>query len=347
MCQANRDLNKKQRKYFGIFLLLGFFALAGAYYVLFLGNTNASDGEYFYIRSNDSYEQVLQNLTVHNLIENKVTFDLVAKQANLPNKYKPGRYKIVAGMSNLELVRKLRSGKWEKVVIKLKSEMTRDSVLNYLADNLQASKSEVVKAMNGAWVQENGFTAENKWSIFLPDHYHFNWATTADKAILRFVDEYNTYWTADRIAQAKAQGLTTKEAVILASIVDGEAIFADEMPTIAGLYLNRINKGIPLGADPTIWFVVGKGERRRLLYVDLKKAHPYNTYLNAGLPPGPIFCPDKRAIEAAIAPKKHNYYYMCAKPDGSLRHAFANGLAEHNRNAAAYRRSLDRQGVRR
>ncbi|MFT4876038.1 MAG: UPF0755 protein [Bacteroidia bacterium] len=347
MCQANRDLNKKQRKYFGIFLLLGFFTLAGAYYVLFLGNTNASDGEYFYIRSDDSYEQVLQNLTVHNLIENKVTFDLVAKQVNLPNKYKPGRYKIVAGMSNLELVRKLRSGKWEKVVIKLKSEMTRDSVLNYLADNLQASKGEVVKAMNGAWVQENGFTDENKWSIFLPDHYHFNWATTADKAILRFVDEYNTYWTADRKAKAKAQGLTTKEAVILASIVDGEAIFSDEMPTIAGLYLNRINKGIPLGADPTIWFVVGKGERRRLLYVDLKKAHPYNTYLNAGLPPGPIFCPDKRAIEAAIAPKTHNYYYMCAKPDGSLRHAFANGLAEHNRNAAAYRRSLDRQGVRR
>jgi UPF0755 protein len=250
-------------------------------------------------------------------------------------------------MSNLELVRKLRSGKWEKVVIKLKSEMTRDSIIKYLANNLQANEEELLKAMNNAWVSENGFTAENKWSIFLPDHYHFNWATTADKAILRFVDEYNTYWTADRIAQAKAQGLTTKEAVILASIVDGEAIFADEMPTIAGLYLNRINKGIPLGADPTIWFVVGKGERRRLLYVDLKKAHPYNTYLNAGLPPGPIFCPDKRAIEAAIAPKKHNYYYMCAKPDGSLRHAFANGLAEHNRNAAAYRRSLDRQGVRR
>ena len=347
MCQANRDLNKKQRKYFGIFLLLGFFALAGAYYVLFLGNTNASDGEYFYIRSDDSYEQVLQNLTVHNLIENKVTFDLVAKQANLPNKYKPGRYKIAAGMSNLELVRKLRSGKWEKVVIKLKSEMTRDSIIKYLAHNLQANEEELLKAMNNAWVSENGFTAENKWSIFLPDHYHFNWATTADKAILRFVDEYNTYWTADRKAKAKAQGLTSKEAVILASIVDGEAIFADEMPTIAGLYLNRINKGIPLGADPTIWFVVGKGERRRLLYVDLKKVHPYNTYLNAGLPPGPIFCPDKRAIEAAIAPKKHNYYYMCAKPDGSLRHAFANGLAEHNRNAAAYRRSLDRQGVRR
>jgi len=250
-------------------------------------------------------------------------------------------------MSNLELVRKLRSGKWEKVIVKLKSEMTRDSVINYLAANLEASKDELAQAMNSAWVTKNGFTDENKWSIFLPDYYHFNWATPAEKAVLRFVDEYNTYWTASRKEKAKAQGLTTKEAVILASIVDGEAIFADEMPTIAGLYLNRVKKGIPLGADPTIWFVVGKGARRRLLYEDLKKVHPYNTYLNAGLPPGPIFCPDKRAIEAVIAPKEHNYYYMCAKPDGSLRHAFANGLAEHNRNAAAYRRSLDRQGVRR
>jgi len=312
-----------------------------------MGNTNSSDGEYFYIRTDDSYEQVLFNLTVNNLIENKATFDLVAKQANLPDKYKPGRYKVAAGMSNLELVRKLRSGKWEKVIVKIKSEMTRDSVISYLAANLEASKDELEQAMNSAWVTKNGFTDENKWSIFLPDYYHFNWATPAEKAVLRFVDEYNTYWTASRKEKAKAQGLTTKEAVILASIVDGEAIFADEMPTIAGLYLNRVKKGIPLGADPTIWFVVGKGARRRLLYEDLKKAHSYNTYLNAGLPPGPIFCPDKRAIEAVIAPKEHNYYYMCAKPDGSLRHAFANGLAEHNRNAAAYRRSLDKQGVRR
>ena len=91
--------------------------------------------------------------------------------------------------------------------------------------------------------------------------------------------------------------------------------------------------------------MIGKGERHRLRYADLKVPHPYNTYLNRGLPPGPIFCPDKRAIEAAINPKSHNYYYMCAKPDGSLRHAFANGLDEHNRNAAAYRKSLDKQGV--
>lgn len=315
------------------------------YYILFRGNTEATDGTYFYVKSTDTYNQVLENLTQNGIVKDMGTFTLVANQFDLPTKFKPGRYKLGKDMSNLNLVRKMRSGKWEKVIAKLKSEMTREQIIDYLAENTEAKKEELLQAMDGAWVAESGFTTENKWCIFLPDHYHLNWATPAEKTVKRFVEEYNKYWTEDKIAKAKAQGLTTKEATILASVVDGEAIFADEMPTIAGLYLNRVNRGIPLGADPTIWFVVGKGERRRLRYADLKVAHPYNTYLNSGLPPGPIFCPDKRAIEAAIAPKKHNYYYMCAKPDGSLRHAFANGLDEHNRNAAAYRRSLDQQGV--
>jgi UPF0755 protein len=332
-------------KIWGIVLIVVFFGITAGYYLLFKGNTDASDGEYFYIKSTDNYTQVLENLTYHHIIKNMESFNLVATQLDLPTKFKAGKYKLEAGMSNIELVRKIRNGGWETTVAKLKSEMTREQVINYLADNTEATKEELMDAMNGDWMAENGFTNENKWCIFLPDHYHLNWASPADKTINRFVEEYNKYWTVKRKAQAQEQGLTSKEATILASIVDGEAIYADEMPIIAGLYLNRVRTGIPLGADPTIWFVIGKGERHRLRYADLKVPHPYNTYLNRGLPPGPIFCPDKRAIEAAINPKSHNYYYMCAKPDGSLRHAFANGLAEHNRNAAAYRKSLDKQGV--
>ncbi|NNJ56581.1 MAG: endolytic transglycosylase MltG, partial [Bacteroidia bacterium] len=197
------------------------------------------------------------------------------------------------------------------------------------------------------WVQENGFTSENVWCIFLPDHYHFNWATPADKAITRFVDEYNKFWTEERKNKAKALNLTTKQACILASIVDGEAIHVSEMPTIAGLYLNRMSKGILLQADPTVLYVVGREGRRRVLNRDLKKEDPYNTYLNTGLPPGPIFLPDKRAIEASINPKKHDYIFMCAKPDGSFKHNFTASSAQHLRNAAAYRRSLNRQGIMR
>ena len=340
-------MNKTQRKVLGVFLLLGIFALAGAYFVLFKGNTSALDKDYFYIRHDDTYEQVRENLIQKKIIKNVQTFDLVAKQMNLPNTYKAGRYKIPKVLSNVSLIRKIRSGKWDKVVVKVPVEMTRGQVIDYLAANLEPTKDEITEALNGAWVKENGFTEENKWSIFLPDHYHFNWATSADKAVRRFVDEYNKFWTADRKAKAKNQNLTTKQATVLASIVDGEAIHADEMPIIAGLYLNRLKKGMLLQSDPTVLYVVGREGRRRVLNADLRRDHPYNTYKNVGLPPGPLFAPDKRAIDAVLSPAKNNYIYMCAKPDGSYRHNFTASITQHNRNAAAYRRSLDRRGVRR
>lgn len=349
------ELKKKRRtskrksgfKIFGLLFILGVLAAGAAYYVLFMSNTSQGDEDFFYIRSDDSYGDVRQHLIDHKIVLNEATFDLVAKQMNLPNTYKAGRYKIPKGLSNTQLVRMIRSGKWEKSIIKIDVEMSREEVVEYLAANLEASKKDIEQSLNGDWVSEFGFTEENKWCVFLPDHYHFNWATPADKAIKRFVDEYNRFWTSERKAKAKKQGLNTKEACILASIVDGEAIHVSEMPTIAGLYLNRIKKGILLQADPTVLYVVGREGRHRVLYKDLKAENPYNTYIHKGLPPGPIFLPDKRAIEASINPQKHNYIFMCAKPDGSFYHNFTSSARQHNRNAAAYRRSMDRRGVRR
>jgi UPF0755 protein len=340
-------LNKTQRKIIGVLLMLGLFALAGGYYVLFKGNTAAADSEYFYIRSDDTYERVRENLVAKHIIENVQTFDMVAKQMNLPNTYKAGRYNIPKGMSNVNLVRLIRSGKWEKVVVKVPVEMTRSQIVAMLSEQLQPTKKEIEEALNGEWVKQSGFTEEDKWSVFLPDHYHFNWATPADKVIARFVDEYYKFWTTERENKAKQQGLTTKQAVVLASIVDGEAIHVDEMPIIAGLYLNRLKKGQLLQSDPTVLYVVGREGRHRVLNRDLKTDHPYNTYKNIGLPPGPLFAPDKRAVDAVINPAKHNYIFMCARPDGSYRHNFTASITQHNRNAAAYRRSLDRRGVRR
>lgn len=347
----NKKIKSKKRKWpkviLGLFILVAAAGAGAAYYVAFSKNTTATSEEYFYIRSDDSYEQVREKLMAQQVVENFNTFDMVAKQMNLPNTYKSGRYKLKSDFSNAELVRLLRSGKWEKVVVKLQAEMTREQLLDYFVDNLEISRMDLDKAMEGEWVSQNGFTEENKWCIFLPDYYHFNWATPADKLVRRFVDEYNKFWTKDRQNKAKKQGLNSKEACILASIVDGEAIHVSEMPTIAGLYLNRINKGILLQADPTVLYVVGREGRRRVLNRDLKKDDPYNTYLYKGLPPGPIFFPDKRAIKACLNPQKHNYIFMCARPDGSYYHNFTASAAQHNRNAAAYRRSLDQQGVRR
>jgi UPF0755 protein len=340
-------LNKKQRKYLVAILILGILGAIGLYVMVFKGNTQASNKEYFYIYSYDEYEDVRSNLIEARIIENVSSFDLVAEKMNLPKTYKAGRYKIPEGLSNVELVRKIRSGSWEKVVIKIKPDMSRDSVLTYLSDNLEVEKSELAVALRSDIIMDNGFTSENVWCIFLPDHYHFNWATPADKVLRRFLDEYNSFWDADRLKKAKTLNLSTKEVCILASIVDGEAIHVDEMPTIAGLYLNRIRKNMLLQADPTVLYVAGREGRRRVLYRDLRTEDPYNTYLNLGLPPGPIFLPDKRAIDASLNPKQHNYIFMCAKPDGSYYHNFTASKAQHDRNANAYRRSLNAQGIRR
>ena len=340
-------MKSTSKKIISWLLIIGFVGIIAAYYVLFKSNVANANGDYFYIKTTDSYEKVRENLIYSEVIDNVATFDLVANKMNLPNTFKPGRYKISDGVSNVQLVRRIRNGKSEPVTLKLKSEISRDSVLTFLGENFECSKQDIKKILNSDWVAENGFTKENVYTIFLPDHYFVNWATPADKLLERFLKEYKKYWTAERVALATNLNLTPESATVLASIVDGEAIHVSEMPIIAGLYLNRINKGIPLQADPTILFVVGREGRRRVLYEDLKRADPYNTYLNRGLPPGPIMTPDKRAIEAVLKPSSHDYIFMCAKPDGSYKHNFTASMAEHNKNAAAYRRFMDSQGVKR
>ncbi len=345
---GNKRKSRSLRKaLLAILLIAGVLGSGIVYFILFVDNTSSTENEVFYIRTDDSYDQVRRNLVYLGIVKNPQTFDLVAEQMNLPNTYKAGKYKIKEGLSNVELIRKIRSGDWENTEVTLKIEMTRDQVVETIASSLQCEQSEITDALNGEGISVNGFTNEDKWSIFLPDKYYFNWATTGEKAVARFLSEYNKFWTANRISKTKKLGLTTKEVCILASIVDGEAIHVAEMPIIAGLYLNRLKKGILLQADPTVLYVVGREGRKRVLNKDLKSDHPYNTYRNIGLPPGPIFLPDKRAIDAVLSPANHNYIYMCAKPDESYYHNFTASISQHNRNAAAYRRSLDRQGVRR
>lgn len=340
-------LNKVLKVFVAVVSVVFFLGIVGAYFLLFKDNSNGTGHDYFYVKTTDTYADVKANLVSYNILKSTTTFDWVAKQMNLPNTFKPGRYTFKAGLSNIAMVRKLRRGGWEKVVVKLKSEMTRGEIIAHLSSQLEADSSALVTSIENAWKEDQRFTKENVWTIFLPDHYHFNWATSGQDAVNRFVLEYERFWNKQRKEKLKKIGLQSTEAVILASIVDGEAIHGSEMPTIAGLYLNRLKKGIPLQADPTILYVVGREGRRRVLYKDLKKKHPYNTYLNQGLPPGPIFAPEKQAIDAVLNAENHSYMFMCAKPDGSYYHNFAVTQQQHNRNAAAYRRSLNKQGIMR
>ena len=215
-----------------------------------------------------------------------------------------------------------------------------DECLYMCSDSLSALLND--KALCASY----GFTPTTIKAMFLPDTYEFYWTVSPHRLVERMHEYYNQFWNDERQAKASKAGLTPLEVSVLASIVEEETAMRDEMPIVAGLYINRLRRGIPLQADPTVKYAVGDFTLRRILNKHLETPSPYNTYLNTGLPPAPIRIPSKTAIEAVLNYRTHNYLYMCAKEDFSGYHNFATTLSEHNRNAARYHSALNRRGIK-
>ena len=191
-----------------------------------------------------------------------------------------------------------------------------------------------------------GFDERTILTLFLPDSYRFLWNTNEDSLLARMAREYKQFWTAERKAKARALGLSQSEVTILASIVQAEQqALPDERARIAGLYLNRLKRGMRLQSDPTVIFALQDFSIRRVLNIHLKTDSPYNTYKIAGLPPGPILIPSKQSIDAVLNAEKHNYLYMCAHEDFSGYHRFASTLAQHTVNARKFQQALNNRGV--
>jgi len=181
--------------------------------------------------------------------------------------------------------------------------------------------------------------------IFIPNTYEMWWTTTADQFTERMVAEYKTFWDANRTAKAEKLNLSIPEVVTLASIVERETNKNDEKATIAGVYINRLNKGWLLQADPTLIFALQDYSIRRVLNEHKKVDSPYNTYKYRGLPPGPIWIPGRASIDAVLNYEDHNYMFFCASADMSGYHAFARTISEHNRNARAFQKALNEKGI--
>ena len=198
-----------------------------------------------------------------------------------------------------------------------------------------------------AYVSQLGFKETTLPSLFLPNTYQMYWNTDAKGFVSRMKREYTNFWTDERVQKANEKGLTPVEVSVLASIVDEETQKADEKPLVAGLYLNRLKRGMRLQADPTLKYALGDFSIKRLLNDDMEINSPYNTYKYAGLPPGPIRIPSIVGLNAVLDAASHKYLYMCAKEDFSGYHNFAKTLSQHNQNAAKYRRELNKRGIRR
>jgi UPF0755 protein len=299
-----------------------------------------------YIPTGSSYEQVLDTIYSNLNIENRKVFDWVAKKKNYPVLIKPGRYVIENDLSYIELINLLRSGRQKPVKVTFSNIRTLNQLAGKIGKQIETDSSSIISFLSDDTNYSSfGFKKENIIALFIPNTYEMYWNTDARGLMTRMLKEYSLFWNDIRKAKAAEKGLDPKEVAILASIIDDEVVKADEKPRIAGVYLNRLKRGMPLQACPTIKFALNDFTITRVLNKYLEVDSPYNTYKHTGFPPGPIGCPSVQGLEAVLNAEKHDYIFFAAKADFSGYHNFSRTLSEHNRYAAMYQRELDKRKI--
>ena len=304
------------------------------------------DGIEIFIPHGTTYEDVKDTLRNHHLLVNETAFDLLAKRKRYPENVKPGHYVVTDRMSYNDMMNLLRSGNQVPVRVTFNNIRTLGELSVKLAGQLELDSASIIQFLqDGSNYREDGFNSATIISLFIPDTYEVYWSVSARELYDRMLTEYNNYWNESRKARAAAKGLTPIEAGILASIIDDEVNKPDEKPTIAGVYLNRLKRNMPLQACPTIKFALNDFTIRRVLNEHLTVDSPYNTYKNTGLPPGPVRCPSREGIEAVLNAEDHDYLFFVARYDFSGYHHFSTTLKEHNAYANRYQQELDRRKI--
>lgn len=294
------------------------------------------------IPSNSTFKTVSDKLFEDRVINDVLSFSFVAKVLDYQEAVKPGLYVIKPKMTNLQLVRQLRSGNQSPIRITFNNVRTKEDLAEKITTNLEIDQSQFLALLqDSVFIRKYDFNEETVMSMFIPNTYEVWWNTGAEALFDRMYKEYQSFWTENRKQKAAELGLSQKEVSTLASIVQAESQKSDERPKIAGVYLNRLKLGMPLQADPTLVFALGDFSLKRVLNIHKETDSPYNTYKYAGLPPGPINLPDINSLDAVLNSENHNFLYFCAKEDFSGYHSFATNLAQHNANARRYQAALN------
>lgn len=310
----------------------------------FYGNAVTEERD-LYVSGRAEYAQMVDSLLPR--IRHHLAFGAYARRIDLERTFKPGHYVLRPGMSVIEVARMLKLGTQTPVRVTINNVRIPAQLAQKLARQIDADSAAVMQALTSkALAAEVGFDSVTLFSMFVPDSYEFYWTVTPEEFVKRMKREYDRFWTPERDAKRKRSGLSRLEVMTLASIVYEETRKTDEMPRIAGVYVNRLRKGIPLQADPTVKYAMQDFGLRRILYKHLKYPSPYNTYINKGLPPSPICMPGKNAIDAVLDFEKHDYIFFCARPTFDGYHNFARTLREHNANARAYSAELNRRKIK-
>lgn len=331
-----------------IFFSIAFLITAAYSYKLYtyIFNENVKGSPVIILPEGTTFSQVIDTLKANDALINYKAFGWVSKKKEYPDNIKPGRYHLTAEMNTNEIVNLLRAGIQEPLDVTFNNVRFKEDLAGKVSRYIQADSLSLVNLFtNNEKIEELGFTPETFNAMFIPNTYEFYWTTTAEEFADRIKKEYEKFWNEGRREKADKMGLTPVEVSTLASIVREETNKRDELARVAGVYINRLTRGIPLQADPTVKFAAGNPAINRVLNSHLKIDSPYNTYMYTGLPPGPINFPDIEAIDAVLNFEDHDYLYMCAREDFSGYHNFASTLSEHNQNAARYRAALDKEKI--
>lgn len=317
------------------------------FYQKIFGETITKDGAIFI---GSKYHLMDVKKMLHEYTNKPQNFFYVAEKKKF-SKPKAGKYILKKGMSMNDVVNLLRSGNQTPMKVSFNNQHTLEKLAGRIAQQIEADSTALIHAFtDSTFLAKNNFNKRSVLGMYIPNSYQLYWNTSAEKFRNRMLREYNKFWTQNRIAKAKNLGLSKDEVITLASIVQKETSKKSERPMVAGLYLNRLRKGWPLQADPTVIYTIKeqKGQDyvvKRVLTADLEIKSPYNTYLNRGLPPTLIAMPDISSIDAVLNPAKHNYMYMTASITNLGFHEFTSSLSQHNRNAAKYHRWLNKQRI--
>ncbi len=313
-----------------------------AYQIFYTPNVLVDrDDRLFIINSGATFRKVQEDLGRGNFVNDMVSFSFLARLYKYDQAIKPGRYHLERNMTNLQAIKLLRAGIQEPVNVTFTHVRLIIELGEPITKNLSITPEAFYTALNGfIATNQEGFNDKNILSMFIPNTYQVYFNIEPTELIERMNREYNLFWNEERTRKAKAIGLTPIEVSILASIVQAETVKEDEAPRIAGLYLNRLKKDIPLQADPTLVFAVGDFTLKRVLNEHKEVKSPYNTYKHSGLTPGPINMPRIAIIDAVLEAESNNFIYMCAKEDFSGYHHFTASLTQHLNNARRYQQAL-------
>ncbi|WP_294629302.1 endolytic transglycosylase MltG [uncultured Bacteroides sp.] len=343
-------MNKKKRNIL-LSILIGAFLLCAitggvVYYFLFAPQFRPSKTVYIYVDRDDTADSIYDKIKRSGRVKHFAGFHWMAKYKKFSQNIHTGRYAIRPNDNVYHVYSRLSRGYQEPVNLTIGSVRTLDRLARNVGKQLMIDSAEIARRLfDPSFQNEMEYTEATLPSLFIPETYQVYWDISVEDFFRRMQKEHERFWNKERLAQATAIGMTPAEVSTLASIVEEETNNNEEKPMVAGLYINRLHKDMPLQADPTVKFALQDFGLRRITNEHLKVNSPYNTYTNTGLPPGPIRIPSKKGINSVLNHAKHNYIYMCAKEDFSGTHNFASNYADHMANARKYWNALNERKI--